>query len=513
MNTSLPTAVAIDLGTSNTVAVIRAGAGTRGLLVDGREIMPSAVFLDEADEFSVGQIAVNQANADPSRYEPNPKRQLGRNVVLGGRSMPATALLAAVLSRVAVEARRSAPMAPRAVLTHPVVWGGDRRDLLVEAARAAGLNVAYLVEEPIAAAAYLMSVMRLHVPPGGAIAVVDFGGGTMDIAVIRNENGRLAVLGSAGLADLGGLDIDDVVWSHLGDRVEERSADVWRRLNEPQTYAEARDSRIFRNEVRDAKERLSSLASTAVHVPGLDEAVTLSRIELDNLATPLLYRGVAVTREVIEASGLRAAGLTHLFLVGGGARMPLIASMLHRELGIPVTVPPSPERPVAEGALFAPQSNPGPAPVHAPPQRPRQTNVPPQQPPYVPLQQPPDVPPGPNVAGPQRKELEDARMAHIWGAIGAFVSCGLLGWVGPLIYLNGAGARSPYARKHAVAALNVQLLNLIAQLISIPLSLVGVGLVTFIVLWIYAVVWGFIASGKAGAGQEYKYPLTLPFAK
>lgn len=107
--------------------------------------------------------------------------------------------------------------------------------------------------------------------------------------------------------------------------------------------------------------------------------------------------------------------------------------------------------------------------------------------------------------------LHDARMAHLWGAIGALLGCGMFGWIGPLVYLNGSAKRSAYVRQHAVAALNVQLLGVVGQLVSIVLSFLGIGVVIFVALWIYTIVWGFVAASQAGAGKEAKYPVTLQF--
>src|SRR5918995_1809203 len=90
-------ALGVDVGTSNTVAVLRWPDGrTRPLLFDGQPVTPSAVFLDDAG-LHVGRDAQRLAQGDPSRYEPNPKRRVDESsVLLGGREVPTTDLLAAV---------------------------------------------------------------------------------------------------------------------------------------------------------------------------------------------------------------------------------------------------------------------------------------------------------------------------------------------------------------------------------------------------------------------------------
>jgi molecular chaperone HscA len=55
---------------------------------------------------------------------------------------------------------------------------------------------------------------------------------------------------------------------------------------------------------------------------------------------------------VIGAAGLKPADLAGLFLVGGSSRVPLVARLLHGDLGIAPTVLEQPELPVAEGAII-----------------------------------------------------------------------------------------------------------------------------------------------------------------
>ncbi|MCX5065403.1 PQQ-binding-like beta-propeller repeat protein [Micromonospora lupini] len=77
----------------------------------------------------------------------------------------------------------------------------------------------------------------------------------------------------------------------------------------------------------------------------------MTRDDVERVATPLLRRAVERAREVIAAAGLRPDQLAGLFLVGGSSRIPLVARMLHAELGVAPTVLDQPEMPVAEGAL------------------------------------------------------------------------------------------------------------------------------------------------------------------
>ncbi|MDW3849751.1 Hsp70 family protein [Micromonospora sp. BRA006-A] len=364
-------ALGVDLGTSNTVAVLRWPDGrTRPVLVDGHPILPSGVYADADGHLHVGRDAQRLAQADPARYEPNPKRRVDEETVeLGGRYRPAE-LLAATLRAVADAAVAAVGMLPPAVVTHPAAWTPARRQVLHDALELAGWPAAAehtlagpiapgtrLLREPVAAARYFTQVLRRPVPVGGAVAVFDFGGGTLDVAVLRNEgadpwgDSGFQLVATGGIPDLGGLDLDAALLGRLGELVGPAHPREWARLTDPSTTAERRDRQQLWDNVRGAKEMLSRAMVAPVAVPGVEAAVPLSREDFERLAAPLLARAVTETREVTAAAGLRPEQLSGLFLVGGSTRVPLVARLLHAELGIAPTVLEQPEMPVAEGAL------------------------------------------------------------------------------------------------------------------------------------------------------------------
>ena len=109
---------------------------------------------------------------------------------------------------------------------------------------------------------------------------------------------------------------------------------------------------------------LSRTTVAPVAVPGVEAAVPLTREELERRGRRRCCAGRwSETRRVVAAAGLRPEQLAGLFLVGGSSRIPLVARMLHAELGIAPTVLEQPELPVAEGALTdLPLRRTGPAP-------------------------------------------------------------------------------------------------------------------------------------------------------
>jgi actin-like ATPase involved in cell morphogenesis len=348
--------LAIDLGTCHTVAVVRRGEeAPRPLLFDGSPLLSSGVYADSSGALTVGRDAERLSQGDPSRFEPYPKRRVDEgSVLLGETETPVVELLAALLRRVVAEAMQSGinPVGAT-VLTCPADWGGQRRNVLLAAARSANLGPVELVDEPIAAATYCVRVLGQQIAPLECLAVFDFGGGTLDVSVVRRELDGLRVLAVGGLDDLGGVDIDAALVGHLGQLIELRTPAIWQRLSTPVGAGAQRDRRVFWSEVRGAKEMLSRASSAPVHVPGTEEALHLTREELERVAGPLIDRAVDETRRVLQRAGVGTAQLAGIFLVGGSSRIPLVSSRLHARFHRAPTVPEQPELPVAYGGMIA----------------------------------------------------------------------------------------------------------------------------------------------------------------
>ncbi|MET7417905.1 Hsp70 family protein [Dactylosporangium sp. NPDC005555] len=353
----------IDFGTSNTAAVLAWPDGhVRPLLFDGSPTLPSSVYADQAAGLLVGRDAMHAARVSPERFEPNPKRRIDEPaVLLGEAEVPTVELFAAVLARVNGEARRVAggPIG-QVTITCPAAWAHTRRGVLLAAAERAGLGTVNLVPEPVAAAEVFRTLEGTDVRPGSAFVVYDLGAGTFDASVVRHGPGTFEVLAAEGLSTSGGLDIDAAIVGYLGASQSSRDPQSWNRLVHPTTSAERRANRLLWDDVRAAKEMLSRTSSTMIHIPMYDEDVPLGRDQFEQLARPILAATVTATRAAIAAARLTPADIAGVFLVGGGSRIPLVATLLHQALGKAPTAVEQPEMVVAQGSLGAP-SQPGPA--------------------------------------------------------------------------------------------------------------------------------------------------------
>ena len=237
--------LAVDFGTTNTVVAVAEGGGVRVLHLPGltREqpndqspLVPSAVHVSEAvrrrwfflqreRRVCVGQAALNQdyaGHAAQARqfaqgFKPllaaQPHRPLLRGAAADLSAREVSFLfLQGLLSSVRAQHRLRA-----FDLTMPVPVGSYEayRAELRALARRLGVRRFRTVDEPVAAAiGYGVSIGR-----EGTLLVVDFGGGTLDLAAVRlgpsaADGGGVPVLAKH-MEALGGDDVDGWLLEHL----------------------------------------------------------------------------------------------------------------------------------------------------------------------------------------------------------------------------------------------------------------------------------------------------------
>ncbi len=353
----------VDLGTSFSAAAIAVGDRIEILEVGRERRIPSTVLLDDAGRLLAGSLAQRLTGRSPERAERNPKRYVGRGaMLLGGNPVEARDALAALLELFVAEgcSRFDGARPAAVVLTHPVAWGEDRREVL----RAAGAAVVpdatvHLVEEPVAAAVHYTVTHNLA--DGGRVAVYDLGGGTFDSAVLAGRGGQFVVVGKPGGDDqIGGESFDERVYDHFGAQLAQRAPQWWEQVStsaERRWLAAAAD---LLGEARAAKESLSEYDTASQYISGADVDVDINRTELENLIGADVQRTADILDETIrqaQEGGTGPDGLAGIFLTGGASRMPLVQQTLRARHSAQVRTWDDPKIVVALGAARMAQTH------------------------------------------------------------------------------------------------------------------------------------------------------------
>lgn len=354
MNAPAQWHIAVDFGTSNSAAAHTApmtGAVETLPLSHRSNLIPSAVFVQADGAIHCGDSAISLGRRDPSRLVPAPKRYIGHDQVqVAGQDVPLNALIGAVLYGVLERGRaqHSGENSTTVTLTHPESWSVHNVDMLLSAAATVGLSKDTIrtISEPRAAAIHYAA--QQHIPAGSHVAVFDFGGGTLDIAVLRAEqNGDFSVVAAKGDNTLGGRTIDNVLYRWVLDQVEH---------NDPDTADELKSAEVsvmhsLDQSIREAKEMLSDTSSATITVstPRGEHDFLITRDEFNTLIDKVVGRAVELTQAALSQAGVDKS--TPIYMTGGSSRIPYVQNRLG-EVGTVMTLD-DPKTVVARGALAA----------------------------------------------------------------------------------------------------------------------------------------------------------------
>src|SRR5438309_8477575 len=221
--------IGIDFGTSNSVvANFRYGQAEVIANQEGHLWTPSVVTLRRDGSLAFGQEA--KENFDEQRSIRSIKRILGtpERVPLVGQNLRTEQIAVMLFSLLKRDAEASLKESfTKAVVTLPANSKGLARHATKLCAGAAGLQVLTLINEPTAAAI----TYGLNAQEDQTILVYDFGGGTLDVTLLRIHHGIFEEISSKGIGKLGGDDIDILLGNVLARRFQEKTGfDV---LNSP----------------------------------------------------------------------------------------------------------------------------------------------------------------------------------------------------------------------------------------------------------------------------------------
>ncbi|WP_196814533.1 Hsp70 family protein [Nocardia sp. BMG111209] len=352
----------VDIGTADTVAAM--GYGPHGepkavpLTDSGDLLLPSAVFVHSSTAMEVGGAALHRSRTVRDGVTIAPKQRITHgdtSFEVGWSSVPLRAAITALLRAVIARAQQvSQRPVTGIVLTHPQLWSPQQVQILSAAAADIGLprHRIRTVPEPLA-------TVRFHqrttpIAPGRRVAVVDFGNGSLDVAVLMAAaDGSFPLLSARSDETLNLTVIDAAVRRWIDDHLRDIDSDL---ATAPAGDPEA-DDPSFADTIRLARHRLTTndSATLVISAGAEDEKITLTRDRFDTLVHPFAVRLGDLVQEALHLAGVRGRDDLHaIYLTGGGTRIPLVQHRL-QSFG-PIARDTEPETVTARGALWLPDS-------------------------------------------------------------------------------------------------------------------------------------------------------------
>lgn len=309
--------VGIDLGTTFCAVAYIDETGRPQIVNNDRDqnITPSVVAKHK-DRLIVGEFARKHWGNDDSKGAARFKRDMGTSTLqqIDGNDYSPTELSAAVLKELKKHTEDRIGPITESVVTIPANFSNEARDATMEAAKMAGLDVKYIINEPTAAALYY--AYQSDGDLSGSYVVFDLGGGTFDVSIIKVTGQDVEVLSSNGLHKLGGADFDLALWKLVAEKYKEESGE------------ELTTEEFSMNDAEDAKKSISERKKTTVEIER--EFVDLSRIEFEESISSMLAQIEMMCETTLDEAEIDVSDISDVFLAGGSTRMPLVQQIVEK---------------------------------------------------------------------------------------------------------------------------------------------------------------------------------------
>lgn len=343
--------IGIDLGTTNSSA---AYCDNRELSIipnrRGRRITPSAVAFDKDGLPLIGESAKNQALINGDSTILNAKRFMGTEHLfeVNGKGYSPQEISSYILKSLKNDCEKYlGERITEAVITVPAYFNERQRKDTIEAGRLAGLNIRKIINEPTASALIFADKKN----EDRTLLVYDLGGGTFDVSLLGKEGNKFIVIASNGEASLGGIDIDNLLFSKVVQYFTIQSG-----------FDISGDKILvqhLRNKVEEAKIELSTRESARISIPFVGAgsqlkhlSFSITRDEFNAMIQPLVNRTMNLLEKTLRESHYNKSQVDTLVLSGGSTRIPLIRATLRKRFGFSFEKQVNPEESVALGAAF-----------------------------------------------------------------------------------------------------------------------------------------------------------------
>ena len=326
--------IGIDLGTTNScVAVMEGGEPVVIPNAEGSRTTPSVVAFQKDGTRVVGQVAKNQAVANPDKTVISIKRKMGSDykVKIDDKAYSPQEISAMILSKLKADAEAYlGSKVTDAVITCPAYFTDAQRQATKDAGKIAGLNVLRIINEPTAAA---LSYGLDKDKENSKVMIYDLGGGTFDVSILEISDGVFEVLATNGNNMLGGDDFDKKLMDYMADEFKKaHGVDLTKDKMAMQRLKEAAEK---------AKIELSGTMSTTVSLPFISMTAAgpvhldmeITRQKFEALIADLVDKTAEPMRLAMKDAGLSYNDIDKVILVGGSTRVPCVVQKVKQLTG------------------------------------------------------------------------------------------------------------------------------------------------------------------------------------
>ena len=313
----MATFIGIDLGTTYSAVGMIDETGRPKIVhnPDGGNITPSNICILDG-KIVVGEDARKTWSTHPEQAAARFKRDMGTSVThtVGAQAFTPTELSTFVLKKLVQDAEKSIGPVGEVVVTIPANFAHEARDATISAAKAAGLNVKFIINEPTAAA--LFYAFKSGEQLNGNYAVYDLGGGTFDVSIIRVNGHDVEVLASNGVARLGGDDFDVALCGIVARKYKDATGEDM----DPDDYT----TNAAEEDKKSLSRREQVLAKAGRKI------IEVRRDEFEEAISAKVTQAELVCESTLDEAGIEPSSVKGIFLAGGSTRIPLVRESVQR---------------------------------------------------------------------------------------------------------------------------------------------------------------------------------------
>ncbi len=324
----------IDFGTTNssTVGYYRAAENEQWIKVrfEDEEGLPTPSFVaidKETGEVHSGRNAWNHRMELSATCEciPSVKSLLDsdwKKTIAGKEWTPCNIATEVFLALKRTAYENHGAEVKNATVAIPIGFTPSKREQIRLAAKRAGIEIESFISEPTAA--YFANFKDLK--SCETVAMFDWGGGTLDVSVVQNNNGSLTELATNGIK-LGGDDIDRKIATKIHAKIS-RDKDLQISFDDMPLVAQ--DRMLVKAE--RAKRALSDEDDTSIFLGSYGELgsfrESLSYEWFEAIIEPEVNKAMECLEKTIKEAKIGIANIDYIVMIGGSSNLrPLLEKM------------------------------------------------------------------------------------------------------------------------------------------------------------------------------------------
>ena len=328
MNSTKKYYFGIDFGTTNSALVGYASDKTKTKYGEKGLPIPSTVAIDK----TTGNIYIGREARDKRiqlrehcRYFHSIKTILDSEEIykIAGKNWTPTDIASEIFKYLKANVKKSNELEMTdALVSIPVGFNSIKRERLRQAAAKAGIEIISFVSEPTAA--FFANYEQLK--SSAQVAIFDWGGGTLDVSIIRHSDGKIFEIATAGM-NIAGDYIDEKIAERIHEKINRK-----KKLNIAFEDMPAVDRDNILSRAESAKIILSDDDEATITLNHYGNYGACREIlEYDwfkDIIAPEVKRAIECLDDAIKKSGVGIANIDKIVMVGGSSNLrPLIEKM------------------------------------------------------------------------------------------------------------------------------------------------------------------------------------------